>query len=234
MFREIPEKDSSLYAPESHEATYEQLELDENIFHNLSKVEKLVPESERKLYQGNLESIRNFAFYDLEREFNLLLPKPDHSRDKLLDASHEAIPCLARLAEKLKGYGLKVPWINPKVDEQIKLRDEGKLSGGKKINYYRSMEEEQMIKLISTHDSLKQALTYANSKKKVGKLGLSKEQVESTKHIIDHFNNLPPQYKEEFDRLVNDDDFYHESLDRLRQQLDRRLAKKQLVEKQEA
>ncbi|MFH1111770.1 MAG: hypothetical protein V1712_01730 [Patescibacteria group bacterium] len=232
MFKELSETEHDFYTrlsetvPEVTEISNKQLELDENIFQNLKEVEDLLPKSAWRSYEVKLNRINKFMLNDLEREFNILSTKPDHSREQMLEASHKAMSEIASLGRNLKRYGFKIPWIDPEFDDLIRLRDEGKLNDDKKISLFRSTEDEQAIKLIAKHDALRLALTYAESKKSMGKIGLTNEQIESIEHIINQFNNLPLEDKADFERLVNNDDFYHQSLDRLRQQLSRRLNKK--------
>lgn len=234
MFRESPSQSwegitesHPVMSPDMVEGKGKRVELDENFFNNLESVAAKLPKSERKLYQGQLQLANRYVLHEIEREFNLLVPNPDNERMKMLQKDHDSLPFIAQLGEKLKLFGIDVPWVNPSRKEQILLQDEGKLD---RVDAFRSVEEEQMLKLITKHDALKQTLIYAAGEKKVrGRLGLTDEQVESMGHIIVKFNQLPVEYKDEFIKLVNDDGFYHESLDRLRYQLKNRLTREKII-----
>jgi hypothetical protein len=240
MFRESTESNlnvSTSFNPEVAELKTERIELDEHIFDALVKGEKNMLSEERQLYHVFVDlMLHKKIFEDLERVFSMWVPSGDPKRIEILNDSHEALRQVATLGLKLRRQGVEIPWVNPQVEEQLKKADEeveriialgdrGKDIPTPRVDLFRAPEDEKLLKLIAERQALKETLEYKKAKDNSQVVSVSKEQRQSMENILDKFDKLPNDVKNEYERLVNDENYYHEGVDRLKQQLATRLAK---------
>ncbi len=211
---------TSSFFREKEQTVEGKIEINENFLENLSQFSKKLPASSRDNYQYFINNINNIdIFRDLEYLLNNLT-KEENELNKLLESSHRAYTKIPHIGYQLSTYGVEVPWINRQAFLDLK---QGKVD--EQFNFFRTPEEEQMVKLILKHDALKKVLEYKNAKTTGQKLKLLPEQKQSMEHILQQLKKVQPEWKEELEKLATDQEYYHQSLKNLQIQLEHRLAK---------
>mgnify|MGYP001589627083 FL=1 len=204
-----------------------QVELTENIFGQLAAVERFLPKSVRPLHRAFLEGIsQKYIFHDLERLLSIWVPEQDDKRKKILKEGHTSLSKIAELGYRLQKNGLNIPWINPRADELL-AEEQRKLEVGEEVgqvNLYRSLEEKQMLELIAKHDAMKAVLGYQQAKQAGRRLPLSDERRDDFEHILYKLKNMPIEVRNDLEKIVKDDNYYHKSLASLQNQLQKKLA----------